>query len=61
MEEFKKLTVIFGVGLAGVVVALVGTVVTVFQQKEVSRQEAQQIQAVPADSQTSAPAGVPAQ
>ncbi len=61
MEEFKKLTVVFGVGLAGVVVALVGTVVTAFQQKEVSRQEAQQIQAVPADSQTSAPAGVPAE
>jgi hypothetical protein len=61
MQEFKKLTVIFGVGLAGVAVALVGTVVTAFQQKEVARQEAQQIQAVPADSQSSVPAGVPAQ
>jgi|GEM_PF-3111878 len=57
MEEFKKLTVIFGVGLAGVAMALVGTVVTALQQKETARQEAQQIQAVPADSQAPAPQG----
>ncbi len=63
MQEFKKLTVIFGIGLAGVVIALIGTFVTHQQQKQSAQEEAQQVHALPADSQApvAAPSGVPAQ
>ena len=63
MQEFKKLTVIFGIGLAGVVIALIGTFVAHQQQKQAAHEEAQQVQALPADTQAPAvaPSGVPAQ
>ena len=50
MDEFKKLNVVFAVGLSGVVIALAGSVYDWSQKKEQAAVEAQQVQAVPADT-----------
>ena len=50
MSEFKKLNVIFGLGLVGIAIALVGTLVDWKKSKDTAEVEAQQIQALPADT-----------
>jgi hypothetical protein len=60
MDEFKRYTLVFGLGLAGLVVALGGTIYTALEQKKQASQEAQQVQALPADTtQTGSPAVPP--
>jgi hypothetical protein len=60
MDEFKKLNVVFAVGLVGIVIALAGSIYDWSQKKEQAAVEAQQIQAVPADTAQGVPASLPA-